>query len=57
MDVDEAFLSVGEFGWCQKRLTGFLVLLQVGAGIGGVVSPVASPHDATVRFVPFCLPP
>ncbi|KAM4033574.1 solute carrier family 22 member 15-like isoform 1-T1 [Anomaloglossus baeobatrachus] len=29
MDVDEAFLSVGEFGRCQKRLTGFLVLLQV----------------------------
>ncbi|XP_069836492.1 solute carrier family 22 member 15-like isoform X1 [Dendropsophus ebraccatus] len=29
MDVDEAFLSVGEFGWCQKRLTGFLILLQV----------------------------
>ncbi|XP_044153481.1 solute carrier family 22 member 15-like isoform X4 [Bufo gargarizans] len=29
MDVDEAFHSVGEFGRCQKRLTGFLVLLQV----------------------------
>ncbi|XP_071987460.1 solute carrier family 22 member 15-like isoform X1 [Engystomops pustulosus] len=29
MDVDEAFLSIGEFGRCQKRLTVFLVLLQV----------------------------
>ncbi|XP_053306451.1 solute carrier family 22 member 15-like [Spea bombifrons] len=29
MDLDEAFRSVGEFGPCQKRLTGFLVLLQV----------------------------
>ncbi|XP_066456791.1 solute carrier family 22 member 15-like isoform X2 [Eleutherodactylus coqui] len=29
MDVDEALLKVGEFGSCQKRLTGFLVLLQV----------------------------
>ncbi|XP_077310369.1 solute carrier family 22 member 15-like isoform X4 [Lithobates pipiens] len=29
MDLDEAFLSVGEFGCYQKRLTGFLVLLQV----------------------------
>ncbi|XP_075072539.1 solute carrier family 22 member 15-like isoform X2 [Mixophyes fleayi] len=29
MDLDEAFLSVGEFGRCQKRLTAFLVLLQV----------------------------
>ncbi|XP_040218083.1 solute carrier family 22 member 15-like isoform X2 [Rana temporaria] len=28
MDLDEAFLSVGEFGCYQKRLTGFLVLLQ-----------------------------
>ncbi|XP_068111412.1 solute carrier family 22 member 15-like isoform X2 [Hyperolius riggenbachi] len=29
MDLDEAFLAVGEFGRCQRRLTGFLVLLQV----------------------------
>ncbi|KAM5142191.1 solute carrier family 22 member 15 [Mantella aurantiaca] len=29
MDLDQAFLTVGEFGWHQKRLTGFLVLLQV----------------------------
>ncbi|XP_072279837.1 solute carrier family 22 member 15-like isoform X2 [Pyxicephalus adspersus] len=29
MDLDEAFLAVGEFGWHQKRLTDFLVLLQV----------------------------
>ncbi|XP_018418176.1 PREDICTED: solute carrier family 22 member 15-like [Nanorana parkeri] len=29
MDLDEAFLAVGEFGRYQKRLTGFLVLLQV----------------------------
>ncbi|NP_001079621.1 solute carrier family 22 member 15-like [Xenopus laevis] len=29
MDLDEAFLYVGEFGWCQKRLTGFLTLLQI----------------------------
>lgn len=35
MDLDEAFLSVGEFGCYQKRLTGFLVLLQVGAVIEG----------------------
>ncbi|KAG8435248.1 hypothetical protein GDO86_013266 [Hymenochirus boettgeri] len=29
MDLDEAFLHTGEFGRYQKRLTGFLVLLQV----------------------------
>ncbi|KAM4636711.1 solute carrier family 22 member 15-like [Discoglossus pictus] len=29
MDLDEAFTLVGEFGWYQKRLTGFLVLLQI----------------------------
>ncbi|KAM4703487.1 solute carrier family 22 member 15-like [Rhinophrynus dorsalis] len=29
MDLDEAFLQVGEFGCSQKRFTGLLVLLQV----------------------------
>ncbi|KAE8590823.1 hypothetical protein XENTR_v10018219 [Xenopus tropicalis] len=29
MDLDEAFLYIGEFGCCQKRLTAFLTLLQV----------------------------
>ncbi|XP_053548246.1 solute carrier family 22 member 15-like [Bombina bombina] len=29
MDLDEAYTVVGEFGWYQKRVTGFLVLLQI----------------------------
>ncbi|CAH2322082.1 solute carrier family 22 member 15-like isoform X1 [Pelobates cultripes] len=29
MDLDVAFRSVGEFGCCQRWLTGFLILLQI----------------------------
>lgn len=44
MELDEAFGLVGEFGPRQRRLTAFLVLLQVGVG-------------RTTRPLPFPLSP
>lgn len=51
MELDEAFGSVGEFGPSQKRLTAFLVLLQVGGGTRGCSArPVPVPGGGLPPF-------
>lgn len=53
-ELEEAFGAAGEFGGGQRRLTAFLVLLQVGEPPGALALPRARPLPPAARG---CLPP